>query len=170
MSTNLYTIAYRDPNPEQRARVVQSLLTSSSSRASATSARTRRRAVKFLDEQIKRYEESLQAPKNRLKDFKLKYLGVADSRTADYFRRISQLRNDIEAAQARAAVVEQARDAYKRELAGEAPTSCPTRRTPSADGDVPELDARIAALKKELDDLLRKYTDAASRRAARRGA
>ena len=53
-------------------------------------------AVKFLDDQIKRYEELLLAAENRLKEFKLKYLGVADREGPDYFGRIAKLQTAIE--------------------------------------------------------------------------
>ena len=53
-------------------------------------------AVKFLDDQIKHYEETCSAAENRLKEFKLKYLGVADREGPDYFGRIAKLQTTIE--------------------------------------------------------------------------
>ena len=100
VSSNLYTIAYRDPNPEQAKRVVQSLLNIFVESSLGDKRQDTQTAVKFLDEQIKRYEDALRAAENRLKEFKLKYMGVADNKDGggDYFRRLSQLRSDIEAA------------------------------------------------------------------------
>ena len=54
-------------------------------------------AVKFLDDQIKRYEDNLRASENKIKDFRVKYIGVSN-RDADYFSRMSRLASDIEAA------------------------------------------------------------------------
>jgi polysaccharide chain length determinant protein (PEP-CTERM system associated) len=160
LSTNLYTIGYRDPSPDQARRVVQSLLNIFVESSLGDKRQDTQSAVKFLDEQIRRYEESLRAAENRLKDFKLKYMGVAD-RDSDYFRRLSQLRQDIDAARLELQSYEQARDSYKRELAGEVPSLIPDGTTTEAPvvETTPELDTRIAALKKEIDDLLRKYTD-----------
>src|SRR5690242_3627284 len=124
VSSNLYTIAYRDPNPEQAKRVVQSLLNIFVESSLGDKRQDTQTAVKFLDEQIRRYDETLRAAENRLKDFKLKYMGVAD-KDSDYFRRMSQLRNDIDAARLELQSYEQARDSYKRELAGELPTYMP---------------------------------------------
>jgi len=163
VSTNLYTIGYRDPNPEQAKRVVQSLLNIFVESSLGDKRQDTQTAVKFLDEQIKRYEDALRAAENRLKDFKLKYMGVTDSRDGggggDYFRRMSQLRSDIESAKLELQSYEQARDSYKRELQGEPPNLLADAGDASAPITTPELDARIAALKKEQDDLLRKYTD-----------
>ena len=161
VSTNLYTIGYRDPNPEQAKRVVQSLLNIFVESSLGDKRQDQQSAVKFLDEQIKRYEDALRAAENRLKEFKLKYMGVADNRDGggDYFRRLSQLRSDIEAAKLELQSYEQARDSYKRELAGEVPTFVGSTNDVETPIVTPELDKRIDALKKERDDLLRKYTE-----------
>jgi polysaccharide chain length determinant protein (PEP-CTERM system associated) len=119
-----------------------------------------RSAVKFIDEQIKHYEETLQASENRLKEFKLKYMGVSTRDGQDYFGRLSRLQGDIENAKLDLQAAEQTRDAYKRELAGETATYLPEQGAGSQSREaVPEIDARLAVLKKELDDESRKYTD-----------
>jgi polysaccharide chain length determinant protein (PEP-CTERM system associated) len=158
LSTNLYSIGYRDPNPEQAKRVVQSLLNIFVESSLGDKRQDTQSALKFLDEQIRRYEEALRAAENRLKDFKLKYMGVAD-KDSDYFRRISQLRQDIDGARLELQSYEQARDSYKRELAGEVPNLLADPPDPAVADATPEFDTRIAALKKEIDDLLRKYTE-----------
>jgi polysaccharide chain length determinant protein (PEP-CTERM system associated) len=161
VSTNLYTIAYRDPNPDQAKRVVQSLLNIFVESSLGDKRQDTQTAVKFLDEQIKRYEDALRAAENRLKDFKLKYMGVTENRDngSNYFSRLSELRNNIEAAKLELQSYEQARDSYKRELAGEVPTYIGSTGDVDTPITTPELDKRIEALKKEQDDLLRKYTD-----------
>jgi len=158
-SANLYIISYRDPNPEQARKVVQSLLGIFVESSLGDKKQDTQTAVKFLDDQVKRYEELLQAAEARLKDFKLKYLGVADRDGPDYFGRIGKLSTAIQDARMEVQSAEQARDSYRKELAGESPTLLldPTESR-SAEG-VPEIDARIATLKKDLDDLRRKYTD-----------
>ena len=83
--TNLYLITYRDSKPEQAKNVVQSLLTIFMESSLGDKRQDTRTAAKFLDDQIKHYEETLQASETRLKDFKLKYLGVAAGRAAPIF-------------------------------------------------------------------------------------
>ena len=160
VSTNLYLISYRDTNPDKAKKVVSSLLTIFVESSLGDKRQDTRAAVKFLDEQIKHYEESLQAAENRLKEFKLKYLGVpGQGGGQDFFSRIAKLSDDIEAARLELRSAEESRDAYKRDLAGETPTFLPEPRRPSAAVAVPEIDARIAAQKAKLDELLRSFTD-----------
>ena len=160
VSSNLYIISYRDPNPTTARKVVQSLLeifVESSLGDKRTDTQT---AVKFLDEQIKSYQAKLSASENRLKDFRLKYLGVANQGSGDYFARATQMQSAIEAARLDVQAAEQARDSYKKQLAEGIPAAA-ADDADSAASDLasPVLDARIAALKKDLDALLLKYTD-----------
>lgn len=156
VKTNLYTISYKDSNPEQARKVVQSLLSIFVESSLGDKRQDTRTAVKFLDDQIKQYEVSLRAAEDRLKEFRLKYLGVAQG-NQDYFGKLAKLSDDIEAARLDLRAAEQSRDAYKRELAGEAPVLQPEASRVQA--AVPEIDARIAAQKTQLDSLLQKYTE-----------
>jgi polysaccharide chain length determinant protein (PEP-CTERM system associated) len=158
---NLYTIAYRNPQPEQARRVVQSLLTIFVESSLGDKRQDSRAAVRFIDDQIKSYERTLQAAENRLKEFKLRYMGMAErGGGGDYFSRMGEIQGQIAAARLELNAAEQARDSYKRELAGEQPTFIPEAvDTPSAPDSVPEIDVRLAQLKKELDELSRKFTE-----------
>jgi polysaccharide chain length determinant protein (PEP-CTERM system associated) len=115
--------------------------------------------VKFVDDQIKRYEEQLRAAENRLKEFKLKYIGASDREGPDYYTRMTQVRNDMENARMELQSAQEARDSYKRELAGESPMSILDEIESSSSISTPEIDARLNSLRKDLDDLRRKYTD-----------
>jgi polysaccharide chain length determinant protein (PEP-CTERM system associated) len=157
VKTNLYVISYRDTNPEQAKKVVQSLLSIFVESSLGDKRQDTRTAVKFLDEQIKQYEVNLKNAEDRLKDFRLKYLGVATQGNQDYFGRLSKLSDDIDSARRELRAAEQSRDSYKHELAGEAPVLQPEApRTPVA---VPEIDTRLAAQKAQLDTLLQHYTE-----------
>ena len=158
-STNLYIISYRDPSAERARKIVQALLGIFVESSLGDKRQDSRSAVKFLDEQIKRYEETLQVAENRLKVFKLKYMGVTGRDGQDYFSRLSALQASIDNARLEMQASEQSRDAYKRELVGETPTFQEEDTSAPVQESVPEIDARISTLKRELDDLMRKYTD-----------
>ena len=127
VQNNLYVISYRHPDPEKAKNVVQSLLTIFVESSLGDKRLDTRSAMKFVDEQTKFYEESLQAAEDRLKQFKLKYLGVTGQAGQDYFSRLSKLQDDIENARLELNAAEQSRDAYKAQVAGIAPVYLPDR-------------------------------------------
>src|SRR5690242_2431184 len=117
VSHNLYTISYRDQNPNEAKKVVQSLLTIFVESSLGDKRQDTQSAVKFLDDQIRNYEKTLQTAEDRIKDFKLKYIGVSPTGTGqDYFTRVNQLAAQIDAAKMDLQSAEQARDSYKSEL------------------------------------------------------
>ncbi len=157
--SNLYVIAYRDSDRGKAQRVVQSLVTIFIESSVGDKREDTRTAVKFIDEQIKAYEGNLQVAENRLKDFRLKYMNVAGPGSQDYFGRLAAAGAQVESARLELRAAEQARDAYKRELAGEVPVLIPQEAPAATPMAVPETDARLATLKTGLDALLRRYTD-----------
>jgi polysaccharide chain length determinant protein (PEP-CTERM system associated) len=160
--SNLYTITYRDTSPAQTQKVVQSLLTIFVESSLGDKRQDTQSAVKFLDDQIRNYERSLEAAENRIKEFKLKYMGVAgNSQGQDYFGRVAALNAQIESARIELQGAEQARDAYKKQLAGEEPIFLPEPMEAAVPQQLgtSEIDTRINALRRDLDSLLRKYTD-----------
>ena len=158
-STNIYIISYKDEKPEQARKVVQALLTIFVDSSLGDKRVDTRTAVRFVDEQIRQYSETLKNTEDRLKQFKLKYMGVAGQGNTDYFGRLSKLNELIEGTKLELRAAEESRDSYKRELAGEAPVLQPEGPVSTSTVATPELDARLAALKGQLDALLRRYTD-----------
>ena len=163
-NANIYTITYRDSNPEQARKVVQSLLTIFVESSLGDKRQDTRAAVRFVDDQIKQYEENLKEAENRLKEFRLKYLGVAGQQGGgDYFGRLAKLSDEIDNARVQLRAAEQSRDAYKKELAGETAVYLPdpsdSRASAGSTLAVPAVDARLAALRTELDSLTRRFTD-----------
>ena len=77
----------------------------------------------------------------------------------DYFSRMNEISQNIASARLVLTAAEQARDAYKRELAGEQPTFIAETEAAQPVESFPEIDVRLATLKKELDELSRKYTE-----------
>ena len=161
-TTNLYVISYRDTDPSRAEGVVDSLLKIFFESSTDDKRQDSTSALKFLDEEIKRYEQTLQVAENRLKDFRLKYLGLpgqgSPTASGDYFARVSKLSDDIANARLELNAALQSRDAYKRELAAQTSNLAATK-APVATVSVPDLDARIAAQRTKLDELLRTYTD-----------
>ena len=156
---NIYTITYQDTSPERSKRVVQDLLSLFVESGLGNKRRDSETARRFIDEQIQGYEQKLSEAENRLKEFKLKNLGFTGASGGDYFARMSLLSEQAAKVRLELRAAEQARDAYRRELSGEDPVMLPEIGPGSAGAGMSEYDARIDAQRKQLDELLRRFTD-----------
>ncbi len=156
---NLYTISFRYTDGKKARDVVQAALSTfieqslGENRTGADSAR------KFLDEQIKDYEKKLQEAEARVQGFKLKYMGLIGTSGQGYLAQMGTLGDQAKEARIELRVAEQTREGIKRQL--EDQTASGGQAVPESPvvASTPELDARIDSLKRQLDELLRKYTE-----------
>jgi polysaccharide chain length determinant protein (PEP-CTERM system associated) len=155
---NLFNVSYRDTNMNRAQRVVQGLTTMFVDSGLGGKKRDAESAKRFIDEQIKSYEKKLEESENRLKEFKLRNLNLATGSSKDFFGQMTAISEEVERVRLELHASEQSRDSLKRELAGEDP-SLLTDFTTVNITSVPELDGRIEAQRKQLDELLRRYTD-----------
>jgi len=156
---NVFSFTYRDPSAERARQIVQDLVSLFLDSDTSTKRRDAEAAREFIDDQIRSYEVRLAEAEERLKDFKLRNLGVADASGKDYYARMSALTDDMAKLYVELRAAEQARDALKRELGGESTSIIPDIAPPNAAIQTPEYDARLEAQRKQLDELLRRYTD-----------
>jgi len=157
---NLYLISYRDGDPNRAKAVVDGLVNLFIDSGNDTKQRDSQDASRFIDEQIKGYEVKLVEAENRVKDFKLRNFGVSGVSGQDYFARMSVLTDEVGKLRMALSAAEQSRDALKRELSSEdaqLPAEAPAAAVPLAMQT--EIDARLDAQRRSLDDLLRRYTD-----------
>lgn len=154
---NLYAISYRDQDPVRARKLVEVLVGMFMESGLDSKRKDSAEASRFIDEQIQLYEGKLTEAENRLKDFKLKNMSVAATTNQDFFSRIQTLTDDVNRLRVSLAAAEQSRDATRRELANEEP-NLPVSAA-SAVSLTPELDTRIETQKRQLDELLRRYTE-----------
>ena len=159
---NLYTIAFRFTDPKKARDVVQAALSIfieqslGESRTGADSAR------KFLDEQIKDYDLKLKEAEGRVNAFRLKYMGLFPTSGKDFVSQMSAAGEQIRDTRLEVRVAEQTREGIRRQLDDltkervAAVAGNPADAPPIA---VPELDSRIDALRRQIDEALRNYTD-----------
>ncbi|MFN4264345.1 MAG: XrtA system polysaccharide chain length determinant [Aquabacterium sp.] len=158
-NTNLYEITLRDRSPERAVGTVEELVALFVRSGVGDKQRDSAEARLFLDEQIKAYEEKLSVSENRLKDFKIRNFGLTGTSSQDYFGRMSELTDAASQLRVELRAAERARDALKRELAAEDP-SMPSEALPGiAQSATSEIDTRLEAQHKQLDELMRRYTD-----------
>jgi protein tyrosine kinase modulator len=154
---NLFSLAYRDTEPDRAQRVVQALVSLFVESGLVGKQQDSASARRFLDEQITNYEQKLAEAENRLKDFRLRNMSLLGDGGRDYVSQMTELAGRLSQAELEMKEAENSRDSLKRQLAGEEPVLL--AQPPAGSTAVPEIDARIDALRKALDGLLQRYTD-----------
>jgi polysaccharide chain length determinant protein (PEP-CTERM system associated) len=156
---NLYIVSYRDTNPRLAELVVQNLVGLFVSSTLGSKRQDSEQARSFIDEQISAYEKKLEEAEGKVKDFKLHHFGFSGVNAQDHYQRLGSLTDDQKKLQLELHAAEQSRDALKRELEGEDPVLLPEASTGARASGTADLDARLEVLNKQLDDLMRRYTD-----------
>ncbi len=158
---DIYTITYNNPNPKLGKDIVQSLLTIFVEGSFGGKKQDSEKAVQFIDDQIKTYEEKLAAAESAMKDFKIRNMGMLPRTGSDYSGKMVETADLLNAAKLELLEAEQSRNAIKRQIAGDdpAPVTAPAEAAGDT-GDNPEIDGRISSLNKQLDVLRLQYTEA----------
>ncbi len=154
---DLYILSFRDKDPQRAKGAVQTFTSIFIESGQGNKSKDTDTAKKFIDEQIAIYEKKLQEAENRLKEFKLRNLGLTPGEGAGFFARMSEASNQLNQAQLMLREAENSRDAYKRGLASEETSALPAVAV--AGGAATEIDTRIDFLKRNLDALLLRYTE-----------
>jgi len=159
---NLYTIGFADTNPTQANRVVQSLLSIFVESGLSSKANDTGQAKRFIEEQIKTYEQKLAEAENRVKEFRLKNLDMTGAGGKDYFGNLAAVTEGLREARLQLEEATKSRDTLKKQITDEderAPSLVPSVESNAPAINTPELDSRISSLNKTLDEMLLKYTD-----------
>jgi polysaccharide chain length determinant protein (PEP-CTERM system associated) len=156
---NLFTIHYNNQNPKLAKDIVQSLLTIFVEGGLGDKKQDSSSAIRFIDEQIKSYEEKLITGENNLKAFKQKNIGMMPQQGSDYYSQLSRAEEDLNKTRLDLREAEQARDAIRRQISGDEPVLLVDQDESTSSIVNVELDSRIDALNKNLDTLRLNYTD-----------
>lgn len=154
---DIYTISYNNRNAKLVRDVVQSLLTIFVEGSFKGKKGDSQKAVQFIDEQIKSYEERLITAENLVKEFKLRNSTLLPRQGVDYGAQLAIAADALNTARLELMEAEQARSAIKAQVSGDEPVLNLEQR-PAAILD-PELDGRISTLNKNLDNLRMQYTE-----------
>jgi len=150
---DIYTISYTSTDPKLGKDVVQSLLTIFVEGSFGGKKQESDKAVQFIDDQIKSYEEKLATAENALKEFKIKNMGLLPREGGDWSARVAAANESLSQARLELAEAEQSRNAIRRRMTGGGGKE-------GGGGMVdPELEARIATAQKNLDNLRLQYTE-----------
>ena len=160
---NLYGLSFRDVDGERALGVIDRLVNLFVSTGTEGKRRDSRDASKFIDAQIKVYENKLTEAEERLKDYKLRNFGVSGTGPQDHFARISSLKETASKLQIDLSAAINARDALLKELAKEDPQLPREALTQQGQGAAvqppSEVDTRLETQRRQLDELQRRFTD-----------
>lgn len=154
--SNLYNIAYEDSNPDLAKRVVQALLTIFTESSLGGTRTDLSKSQKFIDEQLKAYEEKLLEKEKEMEDFKRRNIANMPGTTGGFYAQYQEVSRAAE--EARQALTEAAdrKKQLERQLEDqEEILVSPNPVTPATTA----LDQRIAALQTQIDNLRLRYTD-----------
>lgn len=153
---NLYEISYRGSSPEQARRLVEATVELFVQSGVVAKQRDSEDAGHFIESQIRSYEEKLVEAENRVKEFKIRNFGATGVSSQDYFTRVSVLSEEVNKLHVDLNAAEKTREAYKRALEMEL-TQGP--RDGSSSAAVAEIETRLEAQYKQLDEYLHRFTE-----------
>ncbi len=160
---SIYNFHYTDVSRDRALRVVETLLTTFVEQTLGGKREGSEHAQKFLETQIKDYEQRLSAAEDRLAAFKKKNVGLMPSEQGGYF---AQLQNEVDAAkkaETELSIALSRRDELAKQLHSDAAISAAGTSTTIMGGrgisGGSDTLSRIQEAQAKLDELLLKFTD-----------
>lgn len=153
---NLYTISYQDANGDLAKKVVQSLLTIFVETSLGKTRQDISSSQRFIEEQLQQYQQKLTDAENALKEFKREHIGMMPGQGGDYYSKLAETSAQLRQAQLDQQEAVNRRNQLKRQLVDEEPELSAAAAAVSTHS---EIDGRIQALEKQMDQLRLKYTD-----------
>jgi polysaccharide chain length determinant protein (PEP-CTERM system associated) len=160
--SRVYTISYRDQSRDRSIQVVKMLLDSFVEGTVGGKRDSSLAAQKFLEGQIKDYEERLGSAEQTLADFKKHNVGLVPGDQSDYFTRLQTEMDAVKKTQTALGIAENRRTALAQQLRGEGPLAAagsqPTMGPNGAQSGGDTL-SRIQETQAKLDELLLRFTE-----------
>ena len=94
-AANLFQISYENSNPAVAKKVVQSLLNIFIEDKLATGRKDLSSALRFIEEQIREYEEQMEIAEQRTAEFKQKNMSFLSSQGKSFFDQMQQAQEDV---------------------------------------------------------------------------
>lgn len=157
---NVYSISFRDTEPQMTRDVVQVLLGTFVGDTLKEGREKSTEAVVFIEKQIAEYEERLTEAEERLADFKKRHVGLMPGETGTYYQRLETALQAQAQLESQIAIAARTRRELMSQLEGEEPTfglfntpTAPSGPTGSS------YDGRIQQLEDSLSQLRMTFTD-----------
>ncbi len=162
---NLFNVGFTDTDPVMAKRVVQAVLQIFVEGNLGASRQDMETARRFLDDQIRDYEQQLVQAEARLADFKRKNMGFLPG-GGNYYSRMQQMRSQIDKSESLIGEAVGLRDELRQQLAGvpeyQETESIDSKASafvgPGAGPASDDVQIRIMEIEVALDELLTRYT------------
>jgi polysaccharide chain length determinant protein (PEP-CTERM system associated) len=151
---NTFQVSFDDNDPDVAHRVVQTLLDTFMEDSLGLKRSDSDVAQRFLESQIKDYEQKLVEAEDRLARFKQENVGAMPGSGGGYYARLETEMGTLQQLRQSYMQMQTRRDELARQLAGEEPTY---GLMGSAEGS--PIDGQIARFKAQRDQLLLQYTE-----------
>jgi polysaccharide chain length determinant protein (PEP-CTERM system associated) len=151
---NTFQVSFEDNDPGVAHRVVRTLLDTFMEDSLGLKRGDSAVAQRFLESQIKEYEQKLVDAEDRLAQFKQQNVGMMPGADGGTYARLQQESNNLQLLRQAYTQMQTRRDELQRQLAGEEPTY---GLMGSAEGS--PIDGQIARFKAQRDQLLLQYTE-----------
>lgn len=151
---NTFVVTFQDNDPQVAHKVVRTLLDTFMEDSLGLKRSDAGVAQRFLQSQIKDYEQRLVEAEQRLAAFKQQNVGMLPGATGDYYQRLETEMGALQQLRQRYSQLTERRNELARQLAGEEPTY-----GMMGTGDGSPIDGQIARFKAQLDQLLLTYTE-----------
>src|SRR5258706_3229779 len=159
----IYSLHYTDASRERALRVVAALLTTFVEQTLGGKREGSEHAQKFLETQIKDYEQRLSAAEDRLAAFKKKNVGLMPSEQGGYFAQLQSETDAAKKAETDLSIALSRRDELSNQLHSDAAISAAGTSIPMPGGrgmsSGSNTLSRIQEAQAKLDELLLKFTD-----------
>jgi polysaccharide chain length determinant protein (PEP-CTERM system associated) len=159
----IYSFHYTDGNRDRALRVVEALLTTFVEQTLGGKREGSEHAQKFLETQIKDYEQRLSAAEDRLAAFKKKNVGLMPSEQGGYFAQLQSETDAAKKAETDLSIALSRRDELSKQLHSDAAISAAGTSVPMPGGrgmsSGSDTLSRIQEAQAKLDELLLKFTD-----------
>jgi len=157
---NIFNISYEHKDPEMAKNVVQSVLTVFIENTIGENRNDSDSAQKFLETQIKEYENRLLASEARLTDFKQKYSDILPNQYGGYYDKLSIAKEQLKAIELSLSEIQsQLKNAKDQLDSSSSETVKPQSQIQDSNTITTNYDQRIDELEVQLDSLLLKYTE-----------
>jgi polysaccharide chain length determinant protein (PEP-CTERM system associated) len=164
--SKVYTISYKDTSRDRSIQVVRILLDSFMEGTIGGKRTGSLEAQKFVEAQIKDYEQRLGRAEQDLAEFKKHNVGLVPGDQSDYFTRLQNEIDAVKKTQTSLSIAETRRTALSQQLRGEGPLAAagaPQPQMPGANGNPQNVGgdtlSRIQETQARLDDMLLRFTD-----------